>query len=181
MNPRNALAFALACTFVPATVPAAKLCQESKIRPTTPTEQFIIDADKGTVLDTKTVLMWKRCVEGRSGVDCMTGNEQYLAWGEALRQAADSTHAGYKDWRVPSVKELKSLVEAACFQASINEDVFPETPADWTWSSTPSPSSTAGALPAWFVSFYYGRSEFIDDDFGGHNGKLVVRLVRDGQ
>jgi len=92
MNPRNALAFALAFTFVPATVPAAKLCQEGKIRPTTPTEQFIIDADKGTVLDTKTGLMWKLCVEGRSGADCMTGSEQYLAWGEALRQAAASTH-----------------------------------------------------------------------------------------
>jgi len=181
MNPRNALAFALAFTFVPATVPAAKLCQEGKIRPTTPTEQFIIDADKGTVLDTKTGLMWKLCVEGRSGADCMTGSEQYLAWGEALRQAAASTHAGYKDWRVPSVKELKSLVEAACFQASINEDVFPETPADWTWSSTPSPTSAAGALPAWFVSFYYGRSYFIDDGFGPDNGMLVVRLVRGGQ
>jgi len=170
MTSRITLALALAGSIIPATAPAQQ-CAFDKIRPTTPTEQF--DVEKGTALDTKTGLMWKLCVEGRSGADCMTGSEQYLAWDEALRQATDSTHAGYKDWRIPNVKELKSLVEVACIGPAINEKVFPNTPGDWTWSSSRTVSNTGGA---WFVSFYYGRSER-----SGNIARLAVRLVRGGQ
>lgn len=173
MTSRITLALALAGSIIPATAPAQQ-CAFDKIRPSTSKDQFVIDAEKETVLDTKTGLMWKRCVEGQSGTNCIDGAEIRLAWNEALKQATVSTHAGYKDWRIPNVKELKSLVEVACIGPAINEEVFPNTPGDWTWSSSRTVSNTGGA---WFVSFYYGRSE----RSGNFARGLAVRLVRGGQ
>ena len=151
----------------------AQTCQTNRILATTPTNRFTINND-GTVSDTKTGLTWKKCSEGQSGVDCRIGTATTYRWQGALQQAQSVNNnggfAGYKNWRLPSIKELNSIVEEQCSEPSINLAVFPESPSDWCWSSSPSAYVSSYA---WLVNFNFGYSN--------GNGKVnngFVRLVR---
>ena len=138
----------------------------------TPTADFTVNAN-GTVTQTTTGLMWKQCNEGLSGANCATGTVTYLTWSDALLAARNSTFAGYTDWRLPNKQELESLVDDSCF-AAINDTVFPNTVADWTWTST---TLAAGPASAWIVFFGHGDSNASNkagDD-------VAVRFVRGGQ
>lgn len=92
--------------------------------------RYIVENISGDniVTDTKTGLMWKQCSEGLSGADCMTGTAAFITWQEALVLADTqniSGFAGYFDWRLPNVEELRSLTAINCYNPSINEYVFP--------------------------------------------------------
>lgn len=68
--------------------------------------------DNGTVLDTRTGLMWMRCTLGQMWVEsrCQSNNssEDFMTWQEA--KAHQPFFAGYSDWRIPSSDELLSLI-----------------------------------------------------------------------
>ena len=72
-----------------------------------------IDHGDGTLTDTKTGLMWKRCLEGLSGVNCEEGKVKTYTWGEAVRRFKDVEYAGYTDWRLPTIKELETLLQCS--------------------------------------------------------------------
>lgn len=150
----------------------AQRCNDS-IDPSTPFSQFTVDANKGTVTDNKTGLMWKRCAEGQSGEQCLEGDVELYNWSKALILAARSRDAGYSDWRLPNIKELRSLVEEQCLVPAINAGAFPNASDDFYWSSTPYAGYVGGA---WTVNFNDGAS---DDHLADiHN---AVRLVRNAQ
>lgn len=139
---------------------AAQTCN-SNIVESTPTSRFTINND-GTVLDNKTGLMWKQCLEGKSGSDCATGINpaSYYNWQTALQVPealnAGAGFAGYNDWRLPNIKELRSIVEAKCFDPAINLTVFPNNLTDFSvWTSTPSAYSITAA---WKVRFETGET-----------------------
>uniref|UniRef100_UPI004055CA12 caspase family protein n=1 Tax=Candidatus Electronema sp. TaxID=2698783 RepID=UPI004055CA12 len=69
-----------------------------------------IDHGDGTVTDTKSGLMWKRCPEGLSGVNCEQGKTEEYEWDDAVKRFKDVEYAGYADWRLPTIDELKTLV-----------------------------------------------------------------------
>ena len=142
---------------------------------TTPTADFNTTATDGTVIHTKTGLMWKRCAEGQTwdGATC-TGTASALNWQAALAAAAaTSTFAGYSDWRLPSIKELQSIVESCGYGPAINTTIFPATPASDFWSA-----SSYGPIPAlaWYVRFGDGLVNAAVKPLILH-----VRLVRGGQ
>ncbi len=58
------------------------------------------DNGDGTITDKATHLMWMQ-----------TDNGAGLRWEDALRYADTTTYAGHSDWRLPSVKELQSIVD----------------------------------------------------------------------
>ena len=151
----------------------AQTCQTNRILATTPTNRFTINND-GTVSDTKTGLTWKKCSEGQSGVDCRTGTATTYTWQGALQQAQSVNNnggfAGYKNWRLPSIKELNSIVEEQCIEPSINLAVFPESQGRWYWSSSPYANNSSYALG---VDFDGGLS----NDYYKY-GDYFVRLVR---
>ncbi len=132
---------------------AAQTCQ-STIVASTPTSDFTDNGD-GTVTDSDTGLMWKRCSEGKvwDWAGC-AGAASPLTWLGALEWVAqvNSTggFAGYTDWRVPNVKELNSIMEEQCNYPALNTQVFP-SPGDWYWSSSP---FVADANQAWATQFY---------------------------
>jgi hypothetical protein len=68
-----------------------------------------VDNGDGTITDTATGLMWLKDDSGAFGVgddsDGKLNWEQALAWAESLE------HAGYDDWRLPTAKELQSIVD----------------------------------------------------------------------
>ena len=127
----------------------------------------------GTVTDSKTALMWKQCGEGQSGASC-TGTLTNQVWQTALNTANNSTFANYIDWRLPSSKELQSLVETGCHSPAINITLFPNTPSTFFWTST---TLAPNAFRAWVV--YFGNG-FVND-VSVKSGNLGVRLVRAGQ
>ena len=152
-------------------VAQALTCSHATLRPTNPDSVYLENSD-GTVSDTRNGLQWKRCAEGQSGSAC-SGEASTHTWGAALSLAASSSFAGYRDWRLPNIKELKSLVEKCRFDPSINERIFPATPNGFFWSASPYPPYLAYA---WKVDFSHGYSNAYYRSDGIH-----VRLVRGGQ
>ncbi len=140
-----------------------------------PTSVYAIDSVNGTVTDTRTGLMWDRCPRGQSGGDCATGGAGGYTWQGALDGVATvGTYKGFNDWRLPNVRELRSLVEECRRAPSINEFAFPNTPLLFFWSGSP---SAGGAANAWFVEFQDG----VGNTVSRSNASGRVRLVRAGQ
>ena len=130
-----------------------------------------------TVTDKKTTLMWKRCPEGLSGSGCLTGTAAKYTYKTAIERADASENkpfATYSDWRLPNIKELRSLVARDRYNPAINSTLFPNTPANFSfWSSSPYASYTGNA---WILHFANGGSSYY-----GRDGSHYVRLVRGGQ
>ena len=133
----------------------------------------------GTVIDTVSTLMWKQCSENQTINDLScNGTLENLTWQETLNQP-DSVNttgfAGFNDWRLPNVEELRSLVARNCHTPSINATIFPNTDAsaDGYWSSTPSAIDNTSANT---VSFRDGDDAVSLKD---SNTRRSVRLVRD--
>ena len=162
------------------TTPAlAQNCRaESEIPSTTPSADFD-DYGDGTVSHKPTGLMWAKCPLGQSGPDCATGSAEALTWREALEAARDSTLAGYTDWRLPNIKELRTLVEERCYAPAINLSVFPAASGAGLnyWSSSPHDFS------AWLVGSETGDVFDAGSVYegGGRGSRQSVRLVRSEQ
>ncbi len=133
----------------------------------TPSKRFK-DKVPGTVFDTKTGLTWTRCPLGMqwNNNTCQDVADR-MDWGEAqsaiieLNSQQDG-HAGFHDWRLPTLEELGTLVESSCYEPAINSEIFPNTPHTGFWSSTPDKYSRQGA---WLVYFrngsrYMGNQEY---------------------
>ena len=156
-------------TFVPSLVMAQTCQTETEIPSSTPNTRYI-DHSNGTVTDSKTGLMWMKCSLGQSGNDCATGGTNTYNWQEALVTADGYSFAGYTDWRLPNIKELRSIVEQRCYDPSINLDVFPATPISNVWSASP---YSYLSNSTWVVDSYYGVASHDDRSNFSH-----VRLVR---
>jgi hypothetical protein len=88
----------------------------------------------------------------------------------------DDGMCGGSDWRIPAPVELESLLDysvdtATTSRPAIDEDWFPNTPADITWTRAPSAASSSAA---WFVNFNFGRINSTQSRATAQ----VVRLVR---
>lgn len=148
---------------------------------TTPDIDFTVNND-GTVTHEITGLMWKSCSEGQTWDNtddsCATGVATTHTWENALQipQSLNSGggFAGHSDWRLPNLKELKSIVEFKCSEPSINAVIFKNSMADGGyWSSSPSSFYTSDTWAVLFERGYdvkYSRSE-----------SHYVRLVRSEQ
>ncbi len=160
-------------------VTQAQTCN-SAIPETTPTADFILQNGGAEVLHTATGLIWKRCLETQiydsATQSCSDGSPLGThLWSQALGET-DGT------WRLPNIKELKSIVERSCHSPTINLTIFPNQKTKRVWSSSPYAYgySSAGPLKkkgAWVVDFNTGRDFYKED----RDRKHYVRLVRDSQ
>ncbi len=106
-----------------------------------------------TVIEDNTSLMWQR-----DGTSSMT-------WEEALAQCEGLTLASYEDWRLPNIKELRSISDDEnLYNPSVDSTYFtltatyPQTTTVY-WSST---TRENGTEQAWYVDFYYGLVSHVD-------------------
>jgi len=136
--------------------------------------RFELSADGTEVLDKKNKLAWRRCVEGMhwNGSEC-SGVAAQIGKDSVFNYASNKRAADGKDWRLPNVKELESIVDRTKENPSIDLTIFPKTPAYWFWTSSPYAHIPTNTY--WVVGFYVGN--IID----GHSASLsnYIRLVRD--
>ncbi|WP_250459510.1 DUF1566 domain-containing protein [Microbulbifer litoralis] len=149
-------------------------CKPESIAPTAPSSRFQ-RGDNGSVVDTRTHLMWRACLEGVTGEACDEGKPLALTWAEALAYVpnanGDGGFAGHSDWRLPNIRELGTLVELQCTGPAINLAVFNNAPAAGVWSSSPSGFHTHYS---WYVDFVTGAFTY-----GERAKPKAIRLVRD--
>jgi len=109
----------------------------------------------GTVTDLTTNLMWQQCSDGLSGATCATGTAAIVTWDSAIAYCEGLSLGGFTDWRLPNIKELKSIADMTTSNPAINTTYFPATVSSGYWSSTSYASYTTSA---WGVGFGYGNT-----------------------
>lgn len=109
----------------------------------------------GTVYDTKTKLTWQQSVD--PGPYDLPGATSYCM---SLGLAGGT-------WRVPTVKELLTIVDVTIIGTpTIDTVAFPKTPVEYFWSST----LIADGTTAWSVNFGTGNTRVVTS--------TLVRCVR---
>lgn len=135
---------------------------------------FTVNID-GTVSDSATGLQWQREDDG-----------QYRIWQHAVDYCKLQSLAGYSDWRLPTVKELDSLVKLhksdhEWSDLAIDTNVFSGSNVGSYWSSTVVLDWVGGERRAMTIEFGEGRwSDYakIDTDTE-YQDNNYVRCVRD--
>ena len=163
------LVLALA-TLLPGMSMAAQKCPATVVH-----GQRFHDNGDGTVTDPVTGLMWMRCDVGQSwtGDSCTDPKAWFVmySWEEAVKLPKKVNFAGHKDWRVPGIDELASIVDSRCIGPSIDLVAFPATPSWYHWSSTPFSDNPEYA---WRIDFRTGKENSDLKSSVSYN----IRLVR---
>lgn len=122
-----------------------------------PSGQFKINGDE--VFDTATELTWKRCYVGQS-----------LSEGKCIGEPVDleftqnkfinnenSVVSDDNRWRVPTINELKSIVDYVCLKPGLNKEVFPIAIEDYGLETASSNSVDSEGNP-YYMQFTSGRA-----------------------
>jgi len=107
-------------------------------------------------VDTETGLTW----EGH--------NDVRLSWSDAKAYCEDLNLLEERDWRLPEMKELQTLVDITKYKPAVKYG-FDVTPTRY-WSSSPDVSSSDNA---WYVFFESGGTFSVDKE-----DEYNVRCVR---
>ncbi len=120
-----------------------------------------IDNGDGTIKDKETSLVWQK----ESGI--LAGGQR-----DAISYCKGLTLANSR-WELPTIDQLKSLVDETKGSPTIDTTYFPNTNSSPYWSSTTTGSYVLSYY--WYVNFYDGSASSIDP-----SGDNYVRCVRGG-
>lgn len=115
----------------------------------------------GTVTDKSTGLVWQQAQAAAT-----------MVWEEALGYAEGLFLGGKSDWRLPNIKELRSISDDKLTQPSLDGAAFPGATASLFWAST---TEANQSNRAWTVDFRYGLVSYEEK-----TNSLAVRCVRGG-
>ncbi len=141
----------------------------------------------GFVKDTKTGLIWTRCSLGQkwNGSSCQGMATKYI-WDEIV--VKHFSFAGYNDWRLPTIAELKTLLycssgkpnqwnesstpcDGEYAKPTLINKAFPNVPSDAVfWSSSANQDNPS---TVWVADFFTGVNRY---DY--RRNFFAVRLVR---
>jgi hypothetical protein len=120
------------------------------------------DNGDGTVTDNVTGLMWQQ-----------EDDDTERTWEQAISYCEALSLSTYSDWRLPNIKEVRSIVDSEQFGPAIDSTAFPNTISYVYWSSTTAANSPIGA---WGVHFGDGGV-----DGSNKANYSYVRCLRGGQ
>jgi len=141
------------------------------------------DNTDGTITDNKTGLMWQKCTNGQTGLNCdetgvtpdfgatATVFDDGNGVSPAINYCESLSLATHTDWHLPTVNELQTLADYGRVNPAIDTTYFPNTQSDSYWSST---AYEDGANYVWIVYFYGG---YVGND--GMDDNNFVRCVRE--
>ena len=124
-------------------------------------KQRFTDNGDGTVTDNATGLIWQKEDDGVA-----------RNWHDAVKYANGLDLAGHKDWRLPTVQELGTIMDYSRYNPAI-DPIFSNAKSSTYWSSTTYASNTNGA---WYVGFSNGNVNGSNKSYGNY-----VRCVRGGK
>jgi len=116
------------------------------------------DNGNGTITDNATGLMWQQ-----------SGSPKYMNYDNAkayIEKLNSKKFAGYSDWRLPTVDELKLLLTPKEMNGDLYINPLFDKTQKWCWTS-----DTRASGGAWLVYFLYG-------DVSWRYDNLYVRAVR---
>jgi hypothetical protein len=114
----------------------------------------------GCTLDANLSLMWSPSCPQIPGASCAA-------------YATQARFGGYADWRMPTVKELESIIDFSHLNPAVDPTYFPGTQADIYWSGTTDASSNPFGYSTWYVDFSNGAVSRTPS-----SNSHYVRLVR---
>ncbi|MDW7534818.1 MAG: DUF1566 domain-containing protein [Candidatus Nitrotoga sp.] len=145
-----------------------QLCAQAQAR-------YVVSMDGNEVADTTTGLIWRRCAEGmKMTADGCSGAATAFSSDQAQGWTKNEVSTSGKPWRLPSLKELLSIVDSSCCNPAIDAAAFPGTPSSPFWSALPAAGEPSHA---WGVNFDYG---YVDYGSEHTSAGYRIRLVRPG-
>jgi hypothetical protein len=120
-------------------------CVRGSAPPAGPSARYTFPAE-GTVYDAKTRLVWQRTVDTAT-----------YSWESAAAYCKGLDLAG-SAWRVPSMKELQTLLDVGQQMPALDPVAFPGSEGDSHWTSSPLDGSDTDS---WYVSFWIGLTNTI--------------------
>ena len=121
--------------------------------------------DTSTVTDNVTGLVWQK-----------TDDNTTRTWEQAWDYCTDNIPAlPGAGWRLPTAKELISIVDYGTLHPAINTDAFPGTNSSYYWSAT---TLADYAGDAWYVDFHSGNVLYDDLHIYDKSRPNYVRCVR---
>lgn len=140
---------------------------------TGPTQHATYTSDY-TTTDSGTGLVWKSCIEGKSGSDCSTGStttaDLTTATSSCTALNSSNSGAGYAgrtNWRIPTIEEFETIINYSTVVPSSFATYFPATPQTVYWSST---DYGADTTKAYYANYYHG--------FVGPDTKTNLKAIR---
>ncbi len=161
---------------VPKAGEAERLLMQSddlKVKKNISIDGRFIDNKDGTILDTKTNLIWTR-------TDSFAELGKCKNWNDSKEYVKELSTAGYTDWRMPTAEELKSLFNFSKWNkdyagGTIHIDpIFPSGGAWRLWAS-----DKAGSCCARRLSFSNGLIGKNLRSYCGDEGVRAVRSILD--
>ena len=146
--------------------------QDGASRSGCPYNERFIDNGDGTLTDTCAGLMWQK-----DRGDFSAGHD----WQGALHYCDALDLGGHRDWRLPNIQELQSLLDFSRLGPSAAPIGGPGITGSTYWSSTTEPYDVspeephAGAWRALVVTFAIGHTYGQDKNFTGYNEAIAVR------
>jgi hypothetical protein len=118
------------------------------------------DNGDGTVTDTQTGLIWQQADDG-----------VLRDWEDANEYCTDLVLGGYSDWSLPSLDELKSIVDESRVAPACDPVFYCRCSNYWLCSTY-----IYGPPGGWYVNFYFG---YVSADHKTDYNRYV-RCVRGG-
>ena len=111
------------------------------------------DLGNGIVRDNVTGLEWQQFPERGA-----------ISWYQAIDYCNALTLGGYSDWRLPTIKEISTLVDSSIPSPgpTIDSDNFPNTVSTYYWSSTTEAGGLNYAWPVYFHGGFVRWQQYVD-------------------